>query len=110
MLLQQVLLLFGWVLLVATDIVYLVTPRSLKHYCLRPKFFEVPTSISTSVEWGIGEGGVVLETATLAGLMSSRFVYLGSPLSAVPGKVVMHRMPIAGVATAGINVAAAAGE
>ena len=66
--------------------------------------------ISTSVEGGIGEGGVVLETATLAGLMSSRFVNLGSPLSAVPGKVVMHCMPIAGVATAGINVAAAVGE
>ena len=33
----------------------------------------------TSVEGGIGEGGVILETATLAGLMSSRFVNLGSP-------------------------------
>ena len=51
--------------------------------------------ISTSVEGGIGEGGVV---------------NLGSPLSAIPGKVVMPRMPIAGVAAAGINVGAAARE
>ena len=51
-----------------------------------------------------------LETATFAGLMSSRFVNLGSPVSAVPGKVVMCHIPIAGVATAGINVAAAAGK
>ena len=65
---------------------------------------------STSVEEGIGKGGVVLETSTLAGLMSTRFVNLGSPVSAVPGKVVMCHMPIAGVVTAGINVAAAAGE
>ena len=64
----------------------------------------------TSVEGGIGEGGVVLETATSAGLTSSRFVNSGSPLSAVPGKVVMCCMPIAGVSTAGISVAAAAGE
>ena len=33
----------------------------------------------TSVEGGIGEGGVVLETATLAGLISSRYENLGSP-------------------------------
>ena len=63
-----------------------------------------------SVEGGIGEGGVVLETATLEGLTSSRFVNLGNPLSAVTGKVDMHRMDIAGVATAGISMEAAVGE
>ena len=42
--------------------------------------------------------------------MSSRFVNFRSPVSAVPRNVVMCHMPIAGVATAGINVAAAAGE
>ena len=40
---------------------------------------------STSAEGIIGEGGVVLETATVTGVVSSRFVNSASLVAAVPG-------------------------
>ena len=49
MLSQLLSSLLGLPMHVATDGIYLVTPRSLKHYCLHPEFFGVHPSKVGSV-------------------------------------------------------------